>query len=454
MAKNFLRTLFVSLVVTSLALLLNNLGIKNESIIMLFLLGVLFTSLLTRGRYWGMGVSFVYVILFDFLFIEPTFTFHINYSTDLLLLFPFLITAVLTGNITSQLQKEMDKANENERTANTLYLVSSELLSVTGEKNLLAKSQTLIKRFTSLDCHIIINNGENDINTDSPDTFAVITSSGVIGHIIVNNTTDDPQKKLILQSVCTQLGIALEREELVEEREKIRLQMESEKQRSTLLRSVAHDLRSPLTALGGESTLLSDNYDNLSDTDKKGLISDIAEETVWMTDLVENILSMTRISERKLIIQKQDEVIDDIVYNALSHTKRLLGDRKINVILPKNVITVNVDGMLINQVLVNLLENAARHTPLNSEITISAETEGKSLRVSVIDTGDGVNPELKKRMFEPFVSLDDKIVDGKKGLGLGLSICKAIVQAHGGTIEVRDNNPHGSDFTFTLPMEV
>ena len=220
-----------------------------------------------------------------------------------------------------------------------------------------------------------------------------------------------------------------------------------------LLRSVAHDLRSPLTALSGAGNLLSDRYDQLTDGERRKLASDVSEEIVWLSDLVENILNMTRISESQLLLKKDAEVIDDVVSEAVKHTERLFRGRRFAVSLPDEVVTASMDGKLISQVIINLLENAVRHTPPESEISLAVSAGNSLLTFAISDTGSGVPKNIRGRLFERFVTQNDEIVDGKRGLGLGLAICKTIVEAHGGTIAYRDNEPHGSIFTFTLPME-
>ncbi len=171
-----------------------------------------------------------------------------------------------------------------------------------------------------------------------------------------------------------------------------------------------------------------------------------------MTDLVENILNMTRISEQKIVLHKQDEVIDDVIGEAVKHTERLIRGRSFKVKLPEEVVTAPMDGKLISQVIINLLENAVRHTPPESAIMLTVQADDK-LIVSVVDTGGGIPAAIRGHLFERFVTQDEEIVDGRRGLGLGLSICKAIIEAHGGEIFVADNVPNGTIFTFTLPME-
>ncbi len=415
----------------------------------MFLLGVLFAAVFTSSLWWAIGSAFICALLFNFLFTEPYYSFFVYSPSDLMLLLFFAATGIVSGLITSRLQRET-------KLAGVLYRIASGFLSAGGTESVIKKAKELVREYAGLKSSICL--GEYKPDPASKTAFApasdsisfeIAGASGRLGRLTLLDAAPTGQQLLIIQAVCAQLGTALEREMLVADREKIRMAMEREQQRGTLLRSVAHDLRSPLTAISGAGNLLADNYFKLSDAERRKLASDISEEIVWLSDLVENILSMTRISEQKIVLHKQDEVIDDIIGEAVKHTERLLRDRIFNVELPKEVVTVPMDGKLISQVIINLLENAVRHTPSDSEISLTVHA-GEVLTVSVADTGDGV-PDAG--LFEYFVTHGSDIVDGRLGLGLGLSICKTIVEAHGGTISVSDNTPKGSVFAFTLPME-
>lgn len=285
-------------------------------------------------------------------------------------------------------------------------------------------------------CGVLVLCAQGQLFTDA--AFECLSAIGTVGLSTgITQTLPEGQQLLIIQAVCTQLGIALERETLVADREKIRLAMVREQQRGTLLRSVAHDLRSPLTALSGAGNLLADNYQELSESKRRKLASDISEEIVWLTDLVENILSMTRIREQKIVLHKQDEVIDDVIGEAVKHMERLIRGRSFQVKLPEEVVTAPMDGKLFSQVIINLLENAVRHTPPEIAIMLTVQADNQ-LIVSVVDTGGGIPAAIRGHLFERFVTQDEEIVDGRRGLGLGLSICKAIIVAHGGEIFVAD----------------
>lgn len=432
---------------TAFAFVATWLGVANESIIMMFLLSVLATAVVTSSLGWAIGASLLCALLFNFLFTEPHYSFFVYSPSDLMLLVFFIATGIVSGMITSRLQREIKLAGENEHTAKILYRIASDFLSASGKESVVKKAEALVEEYAGLKCTIFLGNQ----TTAFPD-FEISGASGILGGLKLSGDRPGGQKLLIVQAICAQLGIALEREMLVTDREKIRMAMEREQQRGTLLRSVAHDLRSPLTAISGAGNLLADNYFRLSDAERRKLASDISEEIVWLSDLVENILGMTRISEQKLVLHKQDEVIDDVIGEAVKHTERLLRDRHFQVKLPDEVITAPMDGKLIAQVVINLLENAVRHTPPESEIYLTVSA-GERVTVCVSDTGNGIPKLIRGRLFERFVTQEADIVDGRQGLGLGLSICKTIVEAHGGTITVEDNAPKGSAFTFTLPLE-
>ncbi|QSX09671.1 DUF4118 domain-containing protein [Alkalibacter rhizosphaerae] len=436
------------------------LGVGKESIIMVYLLGVLFTSVLTGSYKWGILHSFTSLMILNFLFTEPRFTFIIYSSNDIILLVFFLITAVVSGTVTSKLQKQIEISERNEATTKILYQTASGFLPVSGKKSIIHQGMIFIKEFAGFDSAVCLEEDatycfEAPKNEHSYLSYPIESNQLRLGELRIfnENRQPDPQSELIVQAVATQLAIALDREHLYMEREEIRIAMEREHLRSTLLRSVAHDLRTPLTGLSGAANLLADNYETLSYEERQKLAMDMSEEIIWLTNLVENILNMTRISDAQLLLHKEEEVIDDIVSQALSHISRLLKDRPFTVHLPDEVVMVQADGKLLVQVLINLLENAIRHTDPNSSISLEVVKMDHTLKISVCDTGSGIDPNIKTKIFEKFVTLDRSISDGKRGIGLGLAICKAIVDAHGGTIVARDNEPAGTCMILTLPLE-
>lgn len=456
------KTIFIILITTGSSILVSMLGVGKESIVMVFLLGVLFTTVFTSSYVYGVISSFASLMILNFLFTEPRFTLVIYNENDFILLLFFLVTAVVSGVVTSRLQQQMELAAKNERTAQVLYKIASGFLSVNGTRNIVQRGISYIHQYTNkCECTITLKENQETYSGSYalPHVFyreyTIDSPPGALGvmQVFTDQTTVDDQTQLIIQAVVTQLGIALDREYLYNQQEKTRLTMESEKLRAALLRSVAHDLRSPLTVLLGAGNLLADNYELLSDDKRKKLATDISEEIIWLTNLVENILDMTRLNESHLVLQKENEVVDDVVSEAVSHVERLLRERNFTVKLPENVIMVPMDGRLIVRVLINLLENAVLHTEPEASIELSATIKGNNLEMVVSDSGHGINESFHEKLFERFVTHDKIVSDGRRGIGLGLSNCKALVEAHGGLIRAESNHPQGTRFVFTLPLE-
>ncbi|MDD3126601.1 MAG: ATP-binding protein [Candidatus Izemoplasmatales bacterium] len=459
-----IRTLYslgLLLISTALSLGATALDIDKEIIIMILLLGVLITVVITRGYVYGIVSSFISILLFNYIFTEPIYAFSFDRDDDLILLGFFVAMTIVVGLVTSRLFRQIEISKTNEQAAQLLAKASAEFLNMTGEKNIIMQGVSFIREHTGLDSNVVMNSkGASSLTIANKEKLAskpypISDGKSVIGTLQVYVPNDGIRKtdELVVRTVVTQIQMALERENIYEERENIRIAMEREQLRSTLLRSVAHDLRSPLTALSGASTLLADDFDKLTDEERKRLALDVSEEMVWLSNLVENILNMTRINEEQLVIHKDDEVIDDIIGEAVGHMKRLLRDRPFNVILPQEVITVPMDGRLIVQVLINLLDNAVKHTLPNEPITLLVEQLENQVKFTVSDLGAGIDNSVKDTLFEGFVTSDHGISDGKRGIGLGLAICKTFIKAHGGKIYAQPNSPKGARFSFYLPLE-
>lgn len=236
------------------------------------------------------------------------------------------------------------------------------------------------------------------------------------------------------------------------EKESARIEAERAQVQSSLLRSIGHDLRTPLTGIQCGSNYIAERGDTLDRADIKKMASDISDEVTWLITLVENILYMTRIDNDRLEVNKQPEVVDDVVGEAVTHVPALR-ERPFKMILPEQVVAVPMDGKMMVQVLVNLLDNAVRHTPVGCPVQIVARQEGARMLFCVEDGGPGVPEDQRKNIFESFVTNGKIGPDGRKGVGLGLAICRAVVLAHQGAIQVDSSPLGGARFTVSLPME-
>ncbi len=231
------------------------------------------------------------------------------------------------------------------------------------------------------------------------------------------------------------------------------VQAQRDQLRANLLRTISHDLRTPLTSISGNAVILMQNAKVLDEGKKNQLYSDIYDDSIWLINLVENLLSITRIENGGMTIRMEPELLSEIIAEALSHLNRRKDEYKISVSLSDDLLMAKMDSRLIIQVIINIVDNAMKYTPPGTRIKIWGCQEGKMVRVEISDDGKGVSDEAKDKLFEMFYTADNHCGDGRRGLGLGLSLCKSIITAHGGEIGIRDNLPHGTVFYFTLQAQ-
>ncbi|MNE41950.1 Non-motile and phage-resistance protein [compost metagenome] len=191
----------------------------------------------------------------------------------------------------------------------------------------------------------------------------------------------------------------------------------------------------------------------LSEEQKTGLYTDIYDDSMWLINLVENLLSITRIDNGSLNLNFQAELLEEVITEALMHVNRNSVEHTIQTMQEDELLMAKMDSRLIVQVLINLVDNAIKYTQAGSKIIVSARREQQWVRIEVSDNGPGISEEAKSKLFDMFYTADNKRGDSRRGLGLGLSLCKSIVHAHGGTVEVKDNVPQGTVFSFTLQAE-
>jgi len=230
------------------------------------------------------------------------------------------------------------------------------------------------------------------------------------------------------------------------------LKAQNEQLRANLLRSVSHDLRTPLTAITGNADMLLDNSANLTDEERRRLVHDVYDDATWLVGVVENLLAVTRLEEGEVLLNRNVELVDDVVEEAMRHVSRDASQHHIVVEPSGELLLARMDAQVIVQVVVNLVNNAIGHTQQGSRIVIGVRREGDFAVVSVADDGPGVSDADKRHVFEPFYTTGGISTDSRRGIGLGLSLCRSLVEAHGGTMRVEDVQPHGARFSFTLPL--
>lgn len=274
---------------------------------------------------------------------------------------------------------------------------------------------------------------------------------GVIG-IEAKDKILDSSSQSILLSILGECALALENEKNQRDKEEAAILAESEQLRANLLRSISHDLRTPLTTIAGNASSLLSNGKSFDEQTRYQIYQDIYNDSVWLNNLVENLLYATRIEEGRMVLNTSTELLADVIDDAVRHVKQHSGEHSIFVESDDEYILVTADARLIVQVIINIVDNAVRYTPPGSHITIRSCRENNMAVVYIEDNGNGISDEDKEHVFDKFYSGTNRIADNRRSIGLGLYLCKAIIEAHGGTITVRDNNPAGAVFVFTLPL--
>ncbi|MCD8248934.1 MAG: PAS domain-containing sensor histidine kinase [Lachnospiraceae bacterium] len=239
-------------------------------------------------------------------------------------------------------------------------------------------------------------------------------------------------------------------EKLIVEAEK---EKDKEKLRANLLRAVSHDLRTPLTSLIGASSSCLENENTLTPEEKRQLISQIYEDANWLLHMVENLLSVTRITEGGAdVLKKTSEPMEEVLFDAISTVRKRYPDLKIETIIPDELLVAPMDPLLIKQVILNLLENSYFHAHSERPVKCTLDSSDAFVNVHIRDFGDGIAPDRLDSIFDAAPSTPTSASDTQKGMGIGLSICKAIIAAHGGEISARNCEP-GAEFCFCIPKE-
>ncbi len=241
----------------------------------------------------------------------------------------------------------------------------------------------------------------------------------------------------------------------LKQQEKIKADSEREKMRANLLRAVSHDLRTPLTTIYGSSSALLDNFDRFSPEDRMDLLRGIRDDAQWLVDMVENLLSVTRLDNATSVqLNKMDTVLEELVDTVLVKFHKRCPHQPVDVSIPEEFISIPMDAVLIGQVLTNLLENAVIHAQGMTRLELSAEVSGDSAIFTVRDNGCGIAPNRMEDLFTGYLGTSTRQGDSsRRNMGIGLSVCATIIKAHGGTISARNRASGGAEFTFTLNLE-
>jgi two-component system sensor histidine kinase KdpD len=456
-------------------------------VVMVYLLGVAVTA--SRASTWP---SFVATILsvaaFDFFFVPPFYTFAVS---DVRFFFTFAVMFVVSfiiSRLTLRVRRQADAARTRERQTAALYQLSRELVRERGAEKL---GEIAVKHMSEVfdsQIAILIPNAENRLASASggPSSFApderemsvaqwvyehrqpaglstdtlpgakamylpLVASAGAIGviGILPKNSSDgfEPEQVHYLEAFANQTAIAIERSFLAEAAQHALLKAETESLRNTLLSSISHDLRTPLSAITGAATTLLQRDVTIDQSNRLELLQTIQEEAERLNRIIKNVLDMTRLESGAIKVNKEWQSLEEIVGVVLNRLGDRLDDHPLTAKLPGNLPLIPFDGLLLEQVFMNLFDNAIKYTTKGTPLDLSASESFYTVTVELADRGPGIPPGEEERIFEKFVR--GRTAGG--GVGLGLAICRTIINAHGGKIWAENREGGGAVFRFTLP---
>ena len=296
-----------------------------------------------------------------------------------------------------------------------------------------------------------IENGSQNCKGTYIPIGAMDSIYGVVGFLFEDTKIVLDDTYSYIDVMISQTILALQKQQMQEKAQEILLETEKEKMRSNLLRAVSHDLRTPLTGIVGSASTLLENADQIEMETRHRMLVDIQQDAEWLIHMVENLLSVTRISGGTTSLKKQDEIVEEVVSEAVIRIRKRFPHIQINVTVPDELLIVPMDAILIEQVLINLMENSIRHSgsPLPVSLKVSNKKSGAVFTIS--DHGKGIDPSLIPDIFDGKGNKNTS--DSSRGLGIGLSICKSIILAHNGKIFAENNINGGASFTFVLPAK-
>jgi two-component system sensor histidine kinase KdpD len=463
---------------------------EPSNLVMVYLLGVV----LVAAR-WGRGASILASVLsvaaFDFFYVPPYLTFHVADTQYLVTFAVMLVVALVISTLTVRIRQQAESARQRERRTAALYAMSRELASRRGVDDLARTAVRHIGEVFASEVAVflpaaggrLVPRGDRPVAAEDDATergvrewvyehrqaagqgtetlpgarflyLPLIASRGAIGVLAVRPTTAHafalPEQRHHLETFAGQTALALERARLADETQAAHLRAESERLRNTLLSSVSHDLRTPLAAITGAASSLLDEPERLDRVARRELLEAIHEEADRLNRLVHNLLDMTRLQSGALTVHREWHSVEEIVGAALGRIGSRLRKRPVTTRLPSDLPLVPIDGVLIEQVLINLLDNAIKYTPAGTPIEIGAGVDDGQLRLEVADRGPGLAPGEEIRVFDKFHRGQPAGREG--GVGLGLAICRGIVEAHGGQITAENRPAGGALFRIVLPL--
>lgn len=475
---------------TFIGYLFNYAGLPETNTVMAYLLAVVAVSIFTQNYFLSVLYSVCATLAFNFFFTQPYLAFEITNVSYIITFVVMVAVSIIITLLTQRIKKNAQIANRTARENKMLYMVSNRLSAATSVDEAMAICAANISEMCSADTVVIYRCEE----CNGPDYRQIKYTSGVKDDTFLRHISDiagfeaaaeryindvtyrkwrsengeniiayifmprdkashmDLGQQRAVKVIIESMTMTVQR--MVATSQQARLQQENERERyrSNLLRAISHDLRTPLSGIMGTGEMIMDMTDSLDP--RYELAREIMEDADWLHSLMENILNLTKLEDNSAYIKKQPEAVEEIIAVVLERfEKRAQPGRELAVSIPDELILVPVDAKLIVQVLINLLDNSLKHTTPQQEISLSVEKQDGFALFTVADRGEGIAVEDLPHIFQMYYTTSTSPSDAKKGMGLGLTICDAVVKAHGGTITAANRQGGGAVFTFTLPME-
>ena len=493
---DILKAFIVLLLSTLVGILFRYLGFSESNIIIVYILGTLVTSVISSGRIFSLISAVLSVVVFNFFFTQPYYSlaaYGPGYPVTFLVMF---LASFFSSNLANKIKQqarqsalaasrtktllETNQLLERAKDRNDIYRITANQLVALLNRDIIvypANNQGLSEP-TVYHCEERENSSDELTSNNeravaywsyqnkkqagaSTDTLcggkckylAIRSVNGVYGvvGIYLEKDTLDPFENSLVLSILGESALALEKELYITREHAAAIQAQKEQLRANLLRSISHDLRTPLTGISGNANVLLQT--ELPSEKRRALYTDIYDDAEWLINLVENLLSVTRIEDGTIDLDMEPELVDEVIAEALKHIGRQSAEHKISFHRNDEILLANMDTHLIMQVIINIVDNAVKYTPKDSEIDIKAEKKRDFIEVSIADNGPGIPREAMDRLFDMYYTANSASADSRRGLGLGLALCKSIITAHGGSITVDDNKPSGAIFRFTLPSK-
>lgn len=462
-----------------------------SNLVMVYLLGVTVAGL-RLGRAPAILSATLNVVAFDFFFVPPRYSFAVSDAQYLLTFVVMLTIALVIANLMASVRQQTRVSGARERRTALLYAMSRELVATRGIESLARVAVSHVVEVFQCQAVVLLPDHEGrltyprdpplerslhgadlavaqwvldhgrqaGLGTDTlpaaPALYVPLQEGGKpLGVLAVLPTNQRrillPEQRHLLETFAGQIGLAVERAQLAETAEGARLNAERESLRNTLLASISHDLRTPLSVIAGAGSALAQHGSALDEATRVSLARSVEQKAREMSDLVSNVLDLMRFESGHIVLRRDWQTLDDLVEAALTNLESKLKGHVVESRTPADLPPVHVDANLIVQVFSNLFDNIAKYTPPGTKVYVSAMMDGRNVRVLVEDEGPGLPVGDPERLFDKFQRGSDE--GTVVGVGLGLAICQAIIHAHGGEIEAQRREGGGARFDFTLPAE-